>query len=128
LLNAEGLDASHDGTDARARLRREDVKEKLAELTAQVAAAGCLRHAATASELVVCGGGAFNADLMGRLSRALAPMPVVASDARGLPPDQVEAAASAWLAHAFLERQAGNVATATGAAGGRILGALYPAR
>ena len=75
----------------------------------------------------MCGGGAFNADLMARLGRALAPMTVVASDARGLPPDQVEAAAFAWLARAFLERQAGNVATATGAAGERVLGALYPA-
>ena len=55
-------------------------------------------------------------------------MTVVASDARGLPPDQVEAAAFAWLARAFLERQAGNVASATGAAGGCVLGALYPAR
>jgi anhydro-N-acetylmuramic acid kinase len=77
--------------------------------------------------LVVCGGGAFNADLMARLGRALAPIAVVASGARGLPPDQVEASAFAWLARAFVERQAGNVATATGAAGPRILGALYPA-
>ena len=61
------------------------------------------------SELIVCGGGAFNADLMARLGRALAPMAVVASDARGLPPDQVEATAFAWLAHAFVERQPGNL-------------------
>jgi len=128
LFNAAWLDGRLDGTDARARLRAEDVQATLAELTAQVVAAACLHHAAAARELVVCGGGAFNADLMARLSRALAPMTVVASDARGLPPDQVEAAAFAWLAHAFLERQAGNVATATGAAGGRVLGALYPAR
>jgi len=128
LFNAAWLDARLDGTDARPRLRPEDVQATLAQLTAQVAAAACLRHAAAAQELVVCGGGAFNADLMARLSRALAPMTVVASDARGLPPDQVEAAAFAWLAHAFLERQAGNVATATGAAGVRVLGALYPAR
>ena len=81
-----------------------------------------------ADELVVCGGGAFNADLMARLGRALAPMAVVASDARGLPADQVEATAFAWLARAFVERQPGNVPTATGAAGPRVLGALYPAR
>jgi len=77
---------------------------------------------------VVCGGGAFNADLMARLGRAIAPMAVVTSDARGLPADQVEAAAFAWLARAFVERQAGNVPSATGAAGARVLGALYPAR
>jgi anhydro-N-acetylmuramic acid kinase len=55
-------------------------------------------------------------------------MAVVASDARGLPADQVEATAFAWLAHAFVARQVGNVPTATGAAGPRVLGALYPAR
>jgi len=55
-------------------------------------------------------------------------MAVVASDARGLPADQVEATAFAWLAHAFFERQPGNVPAATGAAGARVLGALYPAR
>ena len=55
-------------------------------------------------------------------------MPVVASDARGLPDDQVEAAAFAWLARAFVARQPGNVPSATGAAGPRVLGALYPAR
>jgi anhydro-N-acetylmuramic acid kinase len=49
-------------------------------------------------------GGARNADLMRRLDDALAPMPVVASGARGLPEEQVEAAAFAWLARAFLAR------------------------
>jgi len=128
LFNAAWLDARLDAADARSRLRPEDVQATLAELTVQVVAATVIRHAAAARELVVCGGGAFNADLMARLGRALAPIPVVTSDARGLPPDQVEAAAFAWLARAFLERQAGNVAKATGAAGPRVLGALYPAR
>ena len=76
----------------------------------------------------MCGGGARNADLMARLAAALAPARVVASDERGLPADQVEAAAFAWLARAFVHRLAGNVPAATGAAGPRILGALYPAR
>ena len=78
-------------------------------------------------EVVVCGGGAFNADLMARLSHALAPLPVVASDERGLPADQVEACAFAWLARAFVRREPGNLAAVTGARGPRILGALYPA-
>jgi anhydro-N-acetylmuramic acid kinase len=127
LFNASWLDARLDAADARARLRPEDVQATLAQLSAEVVAAACRRHAPSAGELVVCGGGAFNADLMARLGRALAPIAVVASGARGLPPDQVEASAFAWLARAFVERQAGNVATATGAAGPRILGALYPA-
>jgi anhydro-N-acetylmuramic acid kinase len=128
LFNAQWLDARLDAADGRARLRPEDVQATLAQLTTEVVAAACRRHAAGAAELVVCGGGAFNADLMQRLGRSLAPLPVVASDARGLPADQVEASAFAWLARAFVERRPGNVPTATGAAGPRVLGALYPAR
>lgn len=128
LFNAQWLDARLDAADARARLRPEDVQATLAELTSEVVAAACRRHAAAATEVVVCGGGAFNADLMQRLGRALAPRAVVASDARGLPADQVEASAFAWLARAFVERIPGNVASVTGAAGARVLGALYPAR
>ena len=128
LFNAAWLDARLDGADARARLRAQDVQATLAELTARVVAAACAEQAAAARELIVCGGGAFNVDLMARLGRALAPMTVVASDERGLPADQVEATAFAWLARAFIERRAGNVAAATGAAGPRVLGALYPAR
>ena len=127
LFNAAWLDARLDAVDARARLRPEDVQATLAQLSADVVAAACRRHAGAAGELVVCGGGAFNGDLLARLGKALAPMTVVTSDAHGLPADQVEAAAFAWLARAFVERQPGNVATVTGAAGPRLLGALYPA-
>jgi len=49
-------------------------------------------------ELLVCGGGAFNSHLMDRLQRALPSVVVTGTEARGLPPLQVEAAAFAWLA------------------------------
>ncbi|AVT10695.1 anhydro-N-acetylmuramic acid kinase, partial [Paracidovorax avenae] len=52
---------------------------------------------------------------------------VLTTDAFGLPPQQVEAAAFAWLAHRALHRQPGNLPQVTGAAGPRVLGALYPA-
>jgi len=127
LFNAEWLDARLAGAAAPARLTAEDVQATLAELTARVCADACRRYGADAAELIVCGGGAYNADLMARLARAMASTPVVASGERGLPPDQVEAAAFAWLARAFVERIPGNVAAVTGAAGPRLLGALYPA-
>ena len=40
---------------------------------------------------------------------------------------QVEALAFAWLAQRFMQRLPGNLPAVTGAAGGRVLGALYPA-
>jgi anhydro-N-acetylmuramic acid kinase len=127
LFNAAWLDARLTGAEALPRLRAQDVQATLAELTARVCAEACRMHAREAAELIVCGGGAFNSDLLGRLRRLVAPLRVVTSGERGLPPDQVEATAFAWLARAFVERKAGNVAAVTGAAGPRILGALYPA-
>ncbi|MEO8836813.1 MAG: anhydro-N-acetylmuramic acid kinase [Caldimonas sp.] len=127
LFNGAWLDDHIARVDPLARLRAEDVQSTLLELTVRVCAEACRRHAPDAVELIVCGGGAFNGELMRRLMQRLAPTPVVTSSARGLPPDQVEATAFAWLARAFVERRPGNVPAVTGAAGPRILGALYPA-
>lgn len=104
-----------------------DVQTTLCELTAQCCANDVRRHAGDAGELVVCGGGALNGELMRRLADHLPGVSVVASGTRGLPPLQVEAAAFAWLARAHMRREAGNLPRATGARGPRMLGALYPA-
>jgi anhydro-N-acetylmuramic acid kinase len=127
LFNADWLSGQLDAARALPRLRGEDIQATLAELTAAICAEACRSQVDEAAELIVCGGGAFNGDLMARLRRLVAPTPVVTSDERGLPPDQVEAAAFAWLARAFVERRAGNLPAVTGAAGPRVLGALYPA-
>jgi anhydro-N-acetylmuramic acid kinase len=104
-----------------------DVQATLAELTASTAADAIRVHAAGAKELVVCGGGARNGHLLRRLAALLPGVDVVTSDNLGLPCDQVEACAFAWLARALVHRQPGNLAAVTGAAGPRVLGALYPA-
>jgi anhydro-N-acetylmuramic acid kinase len=65
---------------------------------------------------------------MSRLAECLPGIGVLTTDARGLPAMQVEACAFAWLAHAWMEREAGNLSQVTGAGGSRVLGALYPAR
>jgi len=44
-----------------------------------------------------------------------------------VPPLQMEALAFAWLAHAHVQRQPGNLPAVTGALGPRVLGALFPA-
>lgn len=104
-----------------------DVQATLTEFTAAACAADLRRHGATSRALIVCGGGALNTHLMARLAAALPGVAVMSSAARGLPPQQVEAAAFAWLARATLRREPGNLASVTGARGGRVLGATYPA-
>ena len=110
-----------------AGLNPADVQASLAELTAWSVAEALLAQAPQTRELIVCGGGAFNGDLLRRLQLRLPQAHILSSAARGLPPMQVEAAAFAWLAKAFVERQPGNLPAVTGAAGPRLLGALYPA-
>jgi len=104
-----------------------DVMATLSEFTALAAVQSLQRGLPAARRLVVCGGGAFNAHLMRRLA-ALSGLPVVSSSDEGVPPDQVEALAFAWLARALLQREPGNLPAVTGAVGPRVLGALYPAR
>jgi anhydro-N-acetylmuramic acid kinase len=68
-----------------------------------------------------------NAVLMQRLKALLPGVDVQDTSADGVAPEHVEALAFAWLARAFLSREAGNLPAVTGAVGPRVLGALYPA-
>jgi anhydro-N-acetylmuramic acid kinase len=104
-----------------------DVQATLAELTARSVAQALQRHLPDASGLWVCGGGALNSHLLARLAALLPQLRVQTTDALGVPPQQVEALAFAWLAREFVGRRAANRPDATGARGGRVLGCLYPA-
>ncbi|HEU0306548.1 MAG TPA: anhydro-N-acetylmuramic acid kinase [Lysobacter sp.] len=104
-----------------------DVQATLARLTAETVALDLERHAPDTAALFVCGGGARNAHLLRVLTERMPGLRVRTTDDLGLPVDQVEATAFAWLAHRFVERQAGNLPEVTGARGPRLLGALYPA-
>jgi anhydro-N-acetylmuramic acid kinase len=104
-----------------------DVQATLAALTVESVARDLERHASNIAALFVCGGGARNANLMRGFAQRLPRVRVATTDELGVPVDQVEGAAFAWLAHRFVERQPGNLAEVTGARGPRLLGALYPA-
>lgn len=103
-----------------------DIQATLTRLTAEICARDLQQHLPGASELLVCGGGALNHELMRLLQAALPSVEVLPTDERGLPAMQVEAAAFAWLAWCWFERQPGNRVEVTGARGPRVLGALYP--
>ncbi|WP_447778832.1 anhydro-N-acetylmuramic acid kinase [Variovorax boronicumulans] len=116
--------AGHLGTAAWAPV---DVQATLAELTASTCAAALTSYQKESILLIVCGGGALNDHLMNRLRALLPGVQVQASSDHGLPPQQVEAAAFAWLARRTVRREPGNLASVTGARGARVLGAIYPA-
>jgi len=103
----------------------EDVMCTLAELTVVSVVRSLASARFAPSRLMVCGGGARNAHLLDRLSAALPGVPVEPTDAWGLPAEQVEAAAFAWLAGRRLAGMTGNLPAVTGARGARVLGALY---
>ncbi|MFD4840195.1 anhydro-N-acetylmuramic acid kinase [Achromobacter sp. NPDC058515] len=125
LFNMQWLDdrlAAFDGP----RPAPEDVQATLQRLTARTVANAIDAAAAATQEVFVCGGGAYNAGLMRELAYCLQ-RPVQPTDALGVPAQQVEALAFAWLAQAFVERKPAGLPAVTGARGARILGALYPA-
>jgi anhydro-N-acetylmuramic acid kinase len=104
----------------------QDIQATLTEFTAMACAQDIQRRAAQAVELIVCGGGALNEQLMRRLAHHLPAVLVTNSQDRGLPPLQVEAAAFAWLAFKTVHRQTSSLPSVTGAKGARVLGAIYP--
>lgn len=125
LFNLQWLDdrlAAYDGP----KPAPEDVQATLQRLTARTVANAIEAAAAATQEVFVCGGGAYNAGLMRELAYCLQ-RPVHATDSLGVPAQQVEALAFAWLAQAFVERRPAGLPAVTGARHARILGALYPA-
>jgi len=125
LFNMQWLDsrlAEFDGP----RPAPQDVQATLQRLTARTVANAIDAAAAGTREVFVCGGGARNPGLMRELAYCLQ-RPVRATDALGVPAQQVEALAFAWLAQAFVARRPAGLPDVTGARGPRILGALYPA-
>ncbi|AKK62719.1 anhydro-N-acetylmuramic acid kinase [Xanthomonas oryzae] len=110
-----------------ARLDAADVQATLLELTAASVADALLRLQPSTRRVLVCGGGVRNPVLLARLAARLPGMVVESSARHGLDPDYLEAMGFAWLAAELLAGRAANLPSVTGAAGPRLLGAIYPA-
>jgi anhydro-N-acetylmuramic acid kinase len=78
------------------------------------------------AETVISGGGARNLALRAMLEKELAPLKVVRFEERFFDGEAKESVAFALLALLHLEHRPGNVPTATGARGFRILGSFTP--
>ena len=104
-----------------------DVQATLLALTAHSVAAALQATQPHTRRVIVCGGGVHNPRLLAALAEAIPQAAIESSALHGLDPDFMEAMAFAWLAREHLAGRPGNLATVTGAAGPRVLGALYPA-
>ncbi|MCA1925808.1 MAG: anhydro-N-acetylmuramic acid kinase [Thiobacillus sp.] len=104
-----------------------DVQATLLEFTAASLAHAIRTECPGAQAVYLCGGGAHNTLLRSRLGALLAGHELATTSSLGIDPDWVEAMAFAWLARQTLHGQPGNLPAVTGAAGPRVLGAIYPA-
>ncbi|WP_019624957.1 anhydro-N-acetylmuramic acid kinase [Thioalkalivibrio sp. ALJT] len=113
--------------EALEQARPEDIQATLVELTIT-----SVRRALQAvdirppARLLVCGGGALNTYLMERLQQTQTGTRVETTTGHGIPPQQVEGAAFAWLAARTLAGHTGNLPEVTGARGPRVLGCIIP--
>jgi anhydro-N-acetylmuramic acid kinase len=103
----------------------EDVQATLLELTAQTIANEA--NHAKVNSVYLCGGGAYNTQLVLRLEALLHPTVVASTTALGIAPEWVEAVCFAWLAKQTLDGVAIKTASVTGATSNQILGGIYQA-
>jgi len=107
----------------------EDVQRTLLELSARTVAdavqTACANLAAPPGDLLVCGGGAFNPQLLQRLAARLTSWSVDSTAAQGIPPDAMEALAFAVFSQRTVHGLPGNLPSVTGASQPCVLGALY---
>jgi anhydro-N-acetylmuramic acid kinase len=103
-----------------------DVQASLCELTATSIARAIEMHTGDGPrEVIVCGGGARNGQLLKRLRAQLSNTPVRPSDELSLATEWVEATAFAWLARETLANRPGNLPKVTGACKPVVLGGIY---
>ena len=104
-------------------LRDDAVLATLTELTARSVADEVKTY--TPERVLLCGGGAHNVFLRGRIAALLGDTEVVRTDEYGIPSEWMEAMAFAWLAFMRINEQPVGLAPVTGASGNTILGGIY---
>ena len=105
-----------------------EVQSTLLDLTVETIVEAIVCQCGPVDEVYICGGGAYNDELMNRLNKALGSVPVASTATLGIDPKQVEALAFAWLAQQTLLGRPGNLPAVTGARQEVVLGGIYPGR
>lgn len=109
-----------------AQERPADVQATLAELTATTIADALLRQGPDSpDEVLVCGGGVHNRDLIARLQRKLDDVRVESTAGHGIDPDHVESLLFAWLASRRLQELRVDTRTITGASTPVLAGTIH---
>jgi len=113
--------------DAHAAATPDDMIATATALTARSIAGAYVRFVPEPiGEVLLSGGGARNPTLVAMLTRALAPLTVRPFAERYFDGEAKEAVAFALLAHLHINGRQGNVPSATGARGARLVGKLTP--
>jgi anhydro-N-acetylmuramic acid kinase len=102
-----------------------DIQATLVQFTAVSIANAFNKHTPAVLEIIVCGGGVHNPQLMQALARHLSKCNVKSTGDLGINPDALEAMTFAWLARSRMEGMAGNLPTVTGASCPVLLGSIY---
>ena len=103
-----------------------DVQASLVELTVSSIGEAIAQECPACEEVLVCGGGAYNAYLIERLAERLGDRRVASTSSRGIPPEWVEGCAFAYFASARMRGERLHPAAVTGATRDCQLGAVYP--
>lgn len=107
------------------RYQPADVQSTLAWFTARTIVNSFNFLPEQVDAVFVCGGGARNTHLMEILQQLCREIPVRSTADLGMPPQQVESAAFAWLARQTLNRLPGALSSVTGARGDSVLGGIF---
>nr|WP_321356952.1 anhydro-N-acetylmuramic acid kinase [uncultured Draconibacterium sp.] len=105
--------------------KNEDIQATLLELTAISVSESVKKYAPETNAVYACGGGAFNKQLLNRLSNCLSNIKVSTTGDLGVAPQQVEAVAFAWLAMRRVNNLSGNLPSVTGASRKVLLGTIF---
>ena len=105
----------------------QDIQATLVQFTAFTIANSINTHAPSTHDVIVCGGGVHNPQLMQTLIRNLATRDVKPAGDLGINPDALEAIAFAWLARCRIAGITGNLPAVTGASSPVLLGCIYAA-
>lgn len=106
-------------------LKPEDIQATLLHLTAVSITNAVKLYCNQVDEVILCGGGAHNNDLVCSVQHYLKGIKVFKSDELGVSVNQVEGATFALLAALRLRNIPGNLPSVTGASNMRVLGAVY---